>query len=517
MAYSDKRIEEIKEMIYAGKYFTINRARQYGKTTTLYLLKKKLQKEYIVLKLSFEGADSYFTSEEAFVNGFWEDVEEELHRQNLEVSIWGSGTEPKKNYVTMKELGRRITKLCEQMNKEIILFIDEVDKSADNQIFLSFLGMLREKFIRREMGEDITFHSVVLAGVYDIKNLKLKLRNGEEQKYNSPWNISSDFNIDMALSAEEITGMLKEYEQEHQYHIDINWFANKIWEYTQGYPYLVSRICKLLDEEIWKTHENAKEKEAREQAWTGKGFQKVIKSIVTSRSTLFDDINKNIEAFPELGKMLKFILLYGQHFSYTLSDDIIQLGTMFGYLREKDGEVAIHNRIFEMYLYDMFYKKSELENQLVKKSSYEKNQFIQNGQLDMNQILERFAIHYHGMFEKQHQKFFEDECRFLFITFIKPIINGIGNYYIEARTRDQRRMDIVIDYLGQQYIIELKIWYGEKYIQDGREQLADYLDSMESTKGWLVSFYFGKKKLDAANYEIQEKEIYDKKILEIVV
>lgn len=110
-----------------------------------------------------------------------------MNRQNLEISIWGSGTEPKK-YVTMKELGRRITKLCEQMNKEIILFINEVDKSADNQIFLSFLGMLREKFIRREMGEDITFHSVVLAGVYDIKNLKLNLRNGEEQKYNSPWN-----------------------------------------------------------------------------------------------------------------------------------------------------------------------------------------------------------------------------------------------------------------------------------------------------------------------------------------
>ena len=29
-----------------------------------------------------------------------------------------------------------------------------------------------------------------LAGVYDIKNLKLKLRPGSEHQYNSPWNIT---------------------------------------------------------------------------------------------------------------------------------------------------------------------------------------------------------------------------------------------------------------------------------------------------------------------------------------
>lgn len=32
---------------------------------------------------------------------------------------------------------------------------------------------------------------------------------------------------------------------------------------------------------------------------------------------------------------------------------------------------------------------------------------------------------------------------------LKPIINGIGNYYIEAQTRDGRRTDIIVDYLGK--------------------------------------------------------------------
>lgn len=34
-----KRLEEFKKMVDKGQYFTINRARQYGKTTTLKALK----------------------------------------------------------------------------------------------------------------------------------------------------------------------------------------------------------------------------------------------------------------------------------------------------------------------------------------------------------------------------------------------------------------------------------------------------------------------------------------------
>ena len=36
------------------------------------------------------------------------------------------------------------------------------------------------------------------------------------------------------------------------------------------------------------------------------------------------------------------------------------------------------------------------------------------------------------------------------------IINSTGNYYTEAQTREQTRTDIIVDYLGKQYVIELK-------------------------------------------------------------
>lgn len=66
-----ERIEKIKELVYAGKYFTINRARQYGKTTTLTALRKSLQDEYVVVSLSFEGiGNAGFATECSFVKAF---------------------------------------------------------------------------------------------------------------------------------------------------------------------------------------------------------------------------------------------------------------------------------------------------------------------------------------------------------------------------------------------------------------------------------------------------------------
>ena len=52
------RLQKIKEMIAAKKYFTINRARQYGKTTTLQALFGYLQSEYYTVLLDFQTFDA---------------------------------------------------------------------------------------------------------------------------------------------------------------------------------------------------------------------------------------------------------------------------------------------------------------------------------------------------------------------------------------------------------------------------------------------------------------------------
>ena len=67
---SDK-VRDIKKLVDAGKYFTINRARQYGKTTTINALERELASDYQVLDLSFEGmSQENFSTENSFVKAF---------------------------------------------------------------------------------------------------------------------------------------------------------------------------------------------------------------------------------------------------------------------------------------------------------------------------------------------------------------------------------------------------------------------------------------------------------------
>ena len=101
----------------------------------------------------------------------------------------------------------------------------------------------------------------------------------------------------------------------------------------------------------------------------------------------------------------------------------------------------------------------------------------------------------------------------LFLLYLKPIINGVGNYYIEARTRDNKRTDVVIDYRGKQFIIELKIWRGEEYNARGEAQIFEYLDFYKQDRGYLLSFNFNKNKKTG----IRELEYQGKTILEVVV
>ncbi|MDR0719943.1 MAG: hypothetical protein LBF78_09930, partial [Treponema sp.] len=65
------KIRLIKEMVDRGDYFTINRARQFGKTTTLDQLEKALFGEYVCIRISFEGiGDEPFERPEAFCQTF---------------------------------------------------------------------------------------------------------------------------------------------------------------------------------------------------------------------------------------------------------------------------------------------------------------------------------------------------------------------------------------------------------------------------------------------------------------
>ncbi|MCD8021487.1 MAG: AAA-like domain-containing protein [Lachnospiraceae bacterium] len=510
MVDTSERIDRIIDhYIEPGKYFSINRGRQYGKTTTLNLLAQKLRKKYYCLQVSFAWADELFESRLRMVSGFVGYIKKELMREHVpdeRILAWGREVNPDEPF---SDLDVRITELCASSDRDIILMIDEVDKASDNALMLQLLGLLRDKYIQREAGRDFTFKSVILAGVYDIKNLKLKIRSEDDHFYNSPWNVAAEFEEDLSFSKNDIAGMLKEYEKDYQTGMDVASISELIYDYTSGYPVLVSDICKRLDEKVAGTEEFPN----RTAAWTHAGVTEAVKIIQQTRTPLFEDMIKQIEDYPELKEVLKSILFEGESIAFNSYNKVLNLARMFDYIKPVNGRVAVSNRIFEVVLYDYFLSEEKVGNVTNRDAELNRSQFVTNGKLNMEAVLRKFADHYADVYADNDQKFIEKYARKIFLMYLKPVINGTGNYYVEAQTRDAKRTDIVVDYHGEQFVIETKIWYGPKYNADGEKQLCDYLDRMHLKKGYMLTFSFNKNKKTGANKTI----IDDKELLEITV
>ena len=196
-----------------------------------------------------------------------------------------------------------------------------------------------------------------------------------------------------------------------------------------------------------------------------------------------------------MGKILERILFAGDVVSYNPDTQAIVDAEIYGFIRNDHVNIAITNKIFETRLYNYFLSTNDMqESSLFKNGSNCKEKLIKNGKLLMEEALRKFSVVFHDLYGDENEKFSEAEGRRRFLLWIRPIINGTGNYYVEPQTRSNRRMDFVIDYMGERHVIELKIWQGKTYHEKGEKQLADYLDYYHLSKGYLLTYSFNKRK-----------------------
>ncbi|MBZ9637230.1 GxxExxY protein [Clostridium sp. FP1] len=482
------KIDEIEKLVDEEFYFVINRPRQFGKTTTLNELYKRLNTKYSVIRMDFELIGEDFAREERFCETFVNYMARFINRDIKKAS-------------TLTELSYIIMDLTK--DNEVILIIDEVDKNSNNRLFISFLGMLRSLYLSREQDLATTFKSVVLAGVYDIKNLKLKVRDDSEIRYNSPWNIAVNFNIDMSFSEVEIGTMLKTYTDENNLVLDVELLSTEIYKFTSGYPFLVSRICQIVDEDLLSKHK---------RAWRVPDIQKAVKLLLEDKNTLFDDLIKSLENNSELYDYMYNILVSGLPTTYNINNPIIDLGHMFGYLvKDKNNNIAVANQILKEVIYS--YMISKTDTRTISKYNFKGNFIKKDNTLDMEKVLLRFQQFMKENYSSKDIDFLERQGVLLFLSFIKPIINGVGFDYKEVQISEERRLDIVIQYNKCKYVIETKIWHGERAHKNGLNQLKNYLEIEGLSKGYLLIFNFNENK----QYNHSEYYVEDKNIFEVVV
>jgi len=282
--------------------------------------------------------------------------------------------------------------------------------------------------------------------------------------------------------------------------MEIKEISEELYFFTNGYPYLVSRLCQIVDEKIYIDEK---------KAWTVNDIEKAVKIINEETNTLFESIVKNLENNSELYDLTKRILIDGEQFIFNPLDPVISIGVTHGIFKNGEKGVEINNKIFEEIIYNYMLSKIRTSTKNMSLYNFKANFIKENGELDIEKILKRFMQFMKEQYSSKDQEFIEHHGRLLFLAFIKPIINGIGFDFKEVQVSEEKRLDIVITYNNFKYIIEMKIWRGQKYHEDGIKQLCDYLDIHSLANGYLVIFNFNKnKEFKEEKINAQGKDIF---------
>ncbi len=482
------KLSEIMKLIDDAAYFTLHLPRQYGKTTTLDRLAEQLNQgdTYLALSLSLEGLEAeVYESTEQFCARLAKLIQREL-KSLPDSGISVSPQLPKDFF----DLAGWFTELNQSSTRNIVLMLDEVDQSSGHDLFLQFLGMLRDKYLRRERKKEESFHSVILAGVRDVKSLKLKVRHGEAVQYNSPWNIAADFNVSMDFSSHEIESMLRDYGRDREINLDVPRLALEIYWYTSGYPFLVSRVCKFLDETL--------------QDWSLQSVSHAISQLAKESNTNFENVIKTLENDPQLSDLVFEVLFLNTKPSFTINEPLINLGVVYGIFKNVGGILKCHNKLYEELLYDYFSLK--MERKINPKYRGEQGRFVlSDGSLDMEQVLVKFQTFMKEEYSRKDEDFLERNGQLIFLAFLRPILNGRGFSFKEVQISEEKRLDLVITFQKQIVIVELKLWRGEKAHQQSLRQLTDYLQRQNQKEGYLVIFDITKRQ--KMNYQSNHLQI----------
>ena len=362
---------------------------------------------------------------------------------------------------------------AEYDGQQVILVIDEFDGIP--QVALSdFLHTLRHIYIS---GKPRCPHSVGIIGVKSIAQLNY-------DRSISPFNIQDEFHLP-SFTLEQVHELLGQYTDEVG-QVFIPKVVASIHKQTAGQPVLVNRFAQILTEEL---------DIPKSEPITMAHFSEAHTQLLHDRNTNIEHLTTNIRRNPRFASVLMRIMERDEGVDFNMDDDIINELATYGVIKKStDGMCEILNPI---YLYRILrtFKPivNGLEDQYVPGGGPEGflNYITPTGYIEMGSLLDNFRdfIARAGFKILQVPDTPQESVgRHLLLAYLDQFVKVIGGFmHIEVQT-GRGRMDIIITYNQQKYIIETKIWRGDNRYQAGKKQLAAYIRYESLTEGYYIVF-----------------------------
>ena len=476
--------EELLGLIHDKRYFVLHAPRQTGKTSALIALRDLLNSgqagNYRCVTVNVEPAqvarDDVGRGVRAILSGLARNAR--LLGDDYPDGIWPEVLERVGAEDALKEL---LTRWCLANPTPLVLLVDEIDSLVGDTL-LSVLRQLRAGYQDRPEGFP---QSIVLCGVRDIRDYRIKSSAGEVIAGGSPFNVAAKSLRLGDFTEAEATALMDQHTEETGQPFT-GAARQAVWTQTQGQPWLVNALCAgaCFDDKAGRDRSRAIDADAIHAA---------REELILSRRTHLDQLAHKLEE-ERVRRVIEPILAGGDA-THQLRD--------LEYLRDlgllaPDPPPRIANPIYQEVV------PRELGYVLQDSLDVQPAWYLRDdGRLDMRKLLKAFATFFAEHAEhwlRQFDDYREAAPQLILQAYLQRIVNGGGRIEREYGL-GRGRTDLLVLWprepgqpsdLWERFVIECKVLRDtdrkslEGTIERGVEQTLGYMERCKAEEGHLV-------------------------------
>ncbi|RKU09907.1 hypothetical protein C6503_20420 [Candidatus Poribacteria bacterium] len=484
--YIVSRTEEIADIITRieeGRSIVLFAPRQTGKTTFFRFALDALtatSSTYFPIQLNFEAYKNLSPSD--FYDAFYKRVRKEIEqvfqeRGHMPADALTRFLDSTKltNHISMMEFFEEFAGFLDAQygEQKVVLIIDEFD-GIPQGVLSDFLHTLRAIYLS---DEERCPHSVGIVGVKSIEQLNY-------DRSVSPFNIQDEFHL-RNFTLQQVQELLMQYTDEIGQP-----FASEVIEVlhrqTAGQPFLVNRLAQIFTEEL-----EIPKTETITMTHFARGHAQLLEENNANLMHLITNINRD----PRFESVLMRIVSYERGVQFSLRSEIItELATYGVIAKGADGMCEIVNPIYQHCIIQAFQPLiNGLEGEYFSQEAGVDfiDYLTSAGTLEMEALLDNFKdfiarVGYRILQVPDTPQEFVGQ--YLLYTYLDQFVRVVGGgMYLEVQT-GRGRIDLLIQHNRRKYIVETKIWEGERRYQSGKAQLAAYLKLEDAAEGYYVVF-----------------------------
>ncbi len=448
-------LEQGRQLVDKGRYFTIFAPRQSGKSTYFSLLLERLEATgvYTPVWISFENLKTADRDE------FYEDVTDQFQQYFAKYDI--AVEEPITSHLQLAKFFKRFGTAL----PPLVLVIDEFEGIPDS-VLNEVMHTFRKLYHQQEFHG---LHSLILVGISTMAELVLSSA--------SPFNIVDDLKISY-FTHDEVRELIQQYVSESGQPFEEE-VIEAIYEDTKGQPGLVCALCHYLVNTV------ATE---RSQAVSMQDWYTAITHFTKFRRD--KNILNIVQKAKEKREFMLRVLFSQARIEYSVDHEEIDYLSVHGVIGNVDGYVGIPVPLYRKRLINAFRPVINGEVSQYMSAHEGLQEYISESGLNMHALLLKYRqyVRRRGFRAFDTQPVKEAAWHYSLDGFINFFIEQLGGHTFIETPAGRGCTDIVILYHEQKYVIEVKVFTTQHYFQKGKGQLADYLTSEGLDEGFYVVF-----------------------------